>query len=243
MKGFHTTSVLIDNDILLDAGTGAGLLDRDDIFQIKDVLITHSHLDHVASLCFLVDHDIEAPSSSLSIYCLPHTAKMIRENLINGKLWPEIERIVINGVPMLEIKEITPFQEIDIKGRRFTPLAVDHVVPTVAYALHGDKHDFVYVADMYDAPQEFWEWLRCNTRLKYMVIESAFPNSMDKIARLSKHLTPNLLAECLERLGRDDISLYAAHLKPMYFEKIADELQDVCGGRVNLLKSGMVFEF
>ncbi|HHO60058.1 MAG TPA: 3',5'-cyclic-nucleotide phosphodiesterase, partial [Thiotrichales bacterium] len=45
-----TTSFLVDDDILIDAGTGVGDLTLAEMAAIRTVFITHSHLDHIAAI-------------------------------------------------------------------------------------------------------------------------------------------------------------------------------------------------
>jgi len=51
----RTTSMLVDEDILIDAGTGVSDLSIEQLVKIDHVFVTHSHLDHVTSIPFLVD--------------------------------------------------------------------------------------------------------------------------------------------------------------------------------------------
>jgi 3',5'-cyclic-nucleotide phosphodiesterase len=46
----RTTSFLINDSILIDAGTGVGDLSFSALTRIEHVFITHSHLDHIACL-------------------------------------------------------------------------------------------------------------------------------------------------------------------------------------------------
>ncbi len=244
-KGFHTTSALIDNDLLLDAGTGVGALSCDELAEIDSVLLSHSHLDHVASLCFLVDHRLKNLKRPASVHCLSHTAKMIRENLIGGTLWPDIEEIEIAGVKMIEISEVVPYGGFEASGKHFTPLPVDHVVPTVGYALHGKDSIFVYASDMADAEDRFWDWLNTHEGISHLVMDVSFPSHMGEIAVMSKHMTPVMLKERLERLERgQDIQILAAHLKPTYRKELCSELKrEFPGGGVIPLEEGMEFNF
>ena len=51
----HTTALLVDHDILIDAGTGLTTLTLAEMAQIEHVFITHSHLDHLAALPLMID--------------------------------------------------------------------------------------------------------------------------------------------------------------------------------------------
>lgn len=244
-KGFHTTSALVDDDILLDAGTGVGTLPLDTLKKVKNVLVTHSHLDHTCSLCFLVDHFLEDLKVPTRIHCLPHTAAMIRENLLGGRLWPEIERVQIDGVHMIRIVEIEPYKSFKIDGRKFTPLPVDHVVPSVGYALHGSKGVFVYVSDMLDAEPRFWRWLNARDNITHIAVEAAFPSRMEDLAVLTKHLTPRMLKELLGKLRPRPRPprILVTHMKPFYEKALVKEVREMLGKDAEPMRPGMEFEF
>ena len=241
-SGFQTTAVLVNDSVLLDAGTGVSSLSCGEMAKIKNVLLTHSHLDHVASLPFLADQDQEMQGESMRVFCLPETADALRAHLLNGMMWPDLEAIEINGKPWLVFETLSPFQRFAANGCNFTALPVEHAVPTLAYAIHGEHSDMVYVADMFDAPDSFWDWLASQKRLRYLVLEAAFPDEMLRVAELSRHLTPALLADRLQKVPKG-LEIYAAHLKSNYAEKVAAQLQrQFSGGEVQVLTAGRVFE-
>jgi ribonuclease BN (tRNA processing enzyme) len=49
-RQFRTTSILVDNDILIDCGTGVADLSIAELAQVDHVFLTHSHMDHIACL-------------------------------------------------------------------------------------------------------------------------------------------------------------------------------------------------
>jgi len=50
---------------------------------------------------------------------------------------------------------------------------------------------------------------------------------MEKLAIESKHLTPKLLFNYLDNcLRREDIKIYINHIKPMYLNKIIQEIEE-----------------
>jgi glyoxylase-like metal-dependent hydrolase (beta-lactamase superfamily II) len=53
--GQRPTSFLVNDRILIDAGTVGGALTMPEQTLIEHALITHSHLDHVAGLAFLTE--------------------------------------------------------------------------------------------------------------------------------------------------------------------------------------------
>ena len=242
-RGHDTTCLRINDSILLDAGTGAGSLDTSEAVKIKDILVSHSHLDHVSSICFLADQDIENRSQPTRIYCLPETSNALTSDLINGQLWPEIEKVVINGVNMVEFVPVKAFERIVIGDCEFTPLPVEHAVPTVGYCLHGKDADLVFISDMISAPDEVYAWIRKRKRIRHFISEAAFPDRLDKIARISKHMTPTMLQECCRKLSDlPDVQFHATHIKPIYMEEVTAELARIDDPPMKILKRGDVFE-
>ena len=243
-KGHDTTCLRINDSILLDAGTGAGSLSGAEALKIKDILISHSHLDHVSSICFLADQDIENRMQPTRIYCLPETSNALTSDLVNGQLWPEIEKVVINGVNMIEFVPVKPFERIVIGDCEFTPLPVEHAVPTVGYCLHGKDADMVFISDMISASQETYDWIRKRGRIRYFITEAAFPDRLEKIARISKHMTPTMLHKtCRIFSDLPGLEFYATHIKPIYMEEVVAELAKISDPSIKILKQGDVFEF
>ncbi|MDH3590198.1 MAG: MBL fold metallo-hydrolase, partial [Gammaproteobacteria bacterium] len=78
-QGLRTTSILIDDDILIDAGTGVGDLCLDALSRIRHVFITHSHLDHIVSLPMLIDYNFKRLlTDPLRVYANRQTIDALR---------------------------------------------------------------------------------------------------------------------------------------------------------------------
>jgi 3',5'-cyclic-nucleotide phosphodiesterase len=97
----RTTSFLVDSDILIDAGTGVGDLTLAELSQIDAIFITHSHLDHVASIPFLVDTVGGMRSRPLVVYATRATTEILRNHLFNWAIWPEFSEIPTPEAPFL----------------------------------------------------------------------------------------------------------------------------------------------
>ena len=88
-KDCKTTSFLLDGDILIDAGTGLGDLTLDEMRRIEHVLLTHSHLDHVAALPLMVDAVGASRARPLQIHGLPETIHALKAHIFNDVIWPD----------------------------------------------------------------------------------------------------------------------------------------------------------
>lgn len=235
----YASAALIDDFALLDAGTGVQLLSLQEMLKIDHVLLTHVHLDHTAMLFFLMDCHIGI-RDSLQVHCLKETADAIRRGIANGETWPEVDKLKIDGKPIMEFNYLKPYEPVMLNGRLVTPLPVKHAVPTLAFCLHGANEDFVYINDILDAEPAFWEYLNALPQFRRMVIEVSFPDEMRKVAEDSYHLTPSMLAELLKNL-RDDVEVFYCHAKPQVADKIAAQVAARFGERVRALRQGEIF--
>lgn len=237
-------SALLDDRVLIDAGTGAFRLSLAEMEGVQDALITHSHLDHVAMLCFVAECKIGAPGGhGLRVRCLPETADAIREGLLNGRIWPDFENIQIGGAPILTFSHFRMLEEMDLDGLRITPFPVLHSdIPTAGFALHGGRESFAFVSDMFAMPDETHAYLESLPNFRRMTIECSFPDGKEDIARASGHLTPSLLEKVVARLPQRVEEIYYCHVKPRYEEEVAAQIRQRFGGRVLPLQEGMVLE-
>ena len=242
-KGYFSTSALLNEDVLIDAGTGALNLSLADIEKISDVLITHSHLDHITALCFIAENRIGgAYGHGLNIYTMKPTAQAIREGLLNDKIWPDFENIIIQNLPLMTFKELGLFTRINIKGSEVTPFPVFHVaVPTVGFCFHGRDENFVFISDLHEMPDETYDYLNNLQNFRRLTIEISYPDGQESIAKASGHLTPGRLEDILKKLPAD-IEVFYSHVKPRYEDIIAKQVEDRFKGKVKPLKINMVFD-
>jgi Cft2 family RNA processing exonuclease len=223
----RTTSMLVDDDILIDAGTGVGDLSMDELLKIDHIFVTHSHLDHIAAIPFLVDTVMGFRTEPITLHASQETLEILRAHIFNWKIWPDFNLIPDVSKPFLLYNALELGETLEITGRKFTPLPADHVVPAVGYQLESNDHSFVFTGDttVCDAL-----WLEVNKikNLKYLVIETAFSNGEIELAKLSKHLCPSLLAAELDKLDlsqfQKTIEVYITHLKPGESEIIMQEI-------------------
>lgn len=242
--GHNSTCLRLSDTVLLDAGTGSAKLSAEEMLKIKDILVSHSHLDHIAGVCFITDQDIENRKEATRLHALAETNNSFRRFVINEVLWPEIQKVVINGVHMVEFHDLKPFETVKVQDVTVTPLPVLHAVPTLGFCIHGDSGDMVFISDMINAEQEVWDWIAARENLKYFITEAAFPNRLEEIARISKHLTPQMLEEiCTTKIKQKDVEFYATHIKPLYYESVKKELSELEKAEIQVLEAGMVFEF
>ena len=225
--GHHlrTTSFLVDHDILIDAGTGVGDLSIAELAQIDHVFITHSHLDHVVSLAFMVDAVGDMRDKPLTVHATEATIQILREHVFNWLIWPDFSKTPVEK-PFLHYSPISVAETVTLEGRMITALPANHTVPAVGFQLNSGSASLVFSGDTGSCP-EFWEYVNRISNLRYLIIECAFPDQELALAKSSKHLCPSLLMKELtfwQHPYPDDVGIYITHLKPGQIEMTMQEL-------------------
>jgi len=241
-RHLRTTSMLLDNDILVDAGTGVGDLSLTELSLIDHVFLTHSHLDHVASIPFLVDTVGGMRNKPLTVWAAPATLEIIRNHIFNWSIWPDFTQIPSPDKPFLRFGDVQVGVTIEMHGRRLTPLPANHVVPAVGYHLDSGRGSLVFTGDT-TTNDPLWAAVNKIPNLRYIIIETAFCNREKELAIISKHLCPSMLAEELAKLARS-AEIYITHLKPGEIELTMQEIEDEAGQyRPRMLQNNQIFEF
>ena len=206
----RTTSIRVDDDILIDAGTGVGDLSLEDLRAIDHVFLTHSHLDHVAMLPFLLDTVGASRHKPVKVYAQEATLATLRNHLFSGGLWPDFSRIPSPEAPFLVFQTLVPGSEIMLDSRRVRSISVNHAVPAVGYLLNSHDGSLAFSGDT-TVTDDFWRVLNATADLKYVVIETSFVDADEVLSRLSKHLCPSMLAGELKKL-KSQAAVYVTHL-------------------------------
>lgn len=226
--GLRTTSLLVNDELLIDAGTGVCDLSLTQMRHIHDVFITHSHLDHVCGLAFMADNLFELIEQPMRVHATAETLQTLREHLFNWKLWPDFSKLPDENNPLITWHEVKPGVPNPVNGHTLTAFKVLHTVPGVGYALQGPEGTFAYTGDTY-ATDELWSALNALPRLDQLMIEVAFTNDDPELARVSRHFTPALLGEEIRKLAHKP-KLLLTHHKPGCELLIEKECKDALGG-------------
>lgn len=237
----RTTSMLVGDNILLDAGTGVGDLSIEQLLAIDHIFITHSHLDHIASIPFLVDTVMGIRTEPVFVHATAETLEVLKEHVFNWKVWPDFNAIPDKKNPLLQYSEVKLGETVTIGNCQFTPLPANHVVPAVGYRVDSGKGSLVFTGDTTTC-DALWEQVNQIENLKYLIIETAFSNGELELAKLSKHLCPSLLVEELSKLTRP-VRVYITHLKPGEGETIMYEIeQSSLAVKPQALQNSQVFK-
>jgi len=238
----HTTSLLLDHDVLIDAGTGVTTLSLSELGRIDHVFLTHAHLDHLACLPLLVDSVGFMRESPITVYGLPETLDAIRQHIFNWKIWPDFSVIPSPEKPYMRFQSIEPGETVALSGRRITALPALHSVPAVGYQIDSGTGSLVFSGDT-TTNDAFWTVVNTIPDLRYLLIEVAFSDGEEALAVLSRHLCPKLLENELEKF-QGNTEVFITHLKPGEVQLIMDEIGRTSEGRAaKMLMNNQEFVF
>jgi ribonuclease BN (tRNA processing enzyme) len=238
----RTTALLVDHDVLIDAGTGVTDLSLDRLAQINHVFLTHSHLDHIAAIPWMVDTVGSARTQPLVVHALDATIRTLKDHIFNWRIWPDFTRIPNPEHPYLRFESMTTGAEINLAGRIFVAFPANHVVPTVGYRIDSGRQSLIFSGDT-ASNDSLWQIANQCGNLGYLLIETAFSNRDRPIADASKHLYPNQLAMELKKFT-GSAEIYITHMKPGEEEEIMAEIAVAVSSRTpKRLTQGQIFKF
>lgn len=226
------TSFLIDDTIAVDSGSLGFALSPTNLKQVRNVVLTHTHIDHIASLPVFISESFYLLHEPICIFATRDSIHCLREHIFNDRIWPDFEQIRLsngngNGIRFVEIEPEKPFYVMEY---RFTAVWTNHTIPTVGLAIETEDAGVVLTSDTY-VTEEVWQLANSLKLLQAVFVDVSFPDEMAVLAESSKHLTPEKLDGDLRKLNRD-VPVFAVHLKADFAEQIARQLKAL--GRSNL---------
>lgn len=235
------TSFLIDDRVALDAGALTESLSLEAQAKVRAILLTHSHMDHVASLPFLVENVFGRAEGPIEVLAPPEVVSSLKTHLFNDDLWPDFTRIPNHLLPTFTFRAIEARKPIQVHGLTVVAIPVFHVVPTFGYVISDGKSAVVFSGDT-GATDELWEVARREPNLKAIFVECSFPDEMERIAEISRHFTPKTLhAEMVKFPPIVPVNLY--HMKPPTLLALRGQVAALAEARITLLDDGDTLDY
>ncbi len=240
--GLRTSSLLINDDILIDCGTGVGDLSLAEMARLRHVFLTHSHLDHLACLPLLIDTLFDHyEAEPLVVHCEPETYGVLDRHVFNWKVWPDFFRLPSQHAPVMRFSPVYPGVPARAGRMDVLPIRVNHTVPGLGYRV-TDGHSAMAFSGDTTTQVGFWDALNDHEQLDLLIVECGFANRERQLCRAAKHYCPSLLGEDLAQLRHRPMT-GISHLKPgeeaVIFEELRASLPDF---DLRRLRSGDVFE-
>lgn len=237
----RTTSFLVDDDVLVDAGTGLGDLPLNQMTGIRHIFLTHSHMDHITGVPLLADSMFGVHDEPIIVYAQEKTIKALKAHIFNWIIWPDFSELPNKEKPCIRFKVMRPGEKITIRSLGIEMIPVNHTVPGVGYCF-TDRNSTVAFSGDTTTNDTLWSRLNDYGKIDLLFVECAFANHDLEISRISKHYCPSLLTVDLQKL-RHRPEIWLTHFKPGEEDAIYQECVDTISGfSINRLSGGEVFE-
>jgi 3',5'-cyclic-nucleotide phosphodiesterase len=238
----RTSSFLVDDELAIDAGAITSMLSLEEQRQIRAVIVSHSHMDHVRDLATIADNRCQQQGPPLEIVGTPGTIDALKRHFFNDELWPDFSKIHTAYGPTLIFREIEPEKTEEVAGHRVTPVLVSHTIETAGFVIHGSEGESVAYSGDTGPTERFWEHLNGLDDLRALLMEVSFPNEQDRLAHISGHHTPSTLGEELGKLtNHEELPVFLYHIKPVFQAKVEKELARIKRRNLTILQLGDQF--
>jgi ribonuclease BN (tRNA processing enzyme) len=236
------TCYLIDDRVTVDAGSIAIALSDAQRDTVRDIIVTHPHIDHIASLPIYIDDLFGFLDEPIRVHATEEVIGMLERDIFNWTVYPRFSELSNDKGRVMEYVPFRAGEEFQVAHLRVTAVPVNHIVPTVGLVVSDGKTTVAFSSDTYET-EEFWELVNRTPRVDALLIEASFPDSMAELAEVSRHFTPALLRKELRKLDHNGLDILAVHLKPAYRDKLIEELNALGIPQLRVMEPGRTYEW
>jgi len=238
----HLACFVIDDCAAIDAGSLATASDSTQKKQIRDIVLTHAHLDHIAGLPLFIDDLFACLSEPILIHATAEVIEILERDIFNWDIYPRFSELTNEFGAALEYRPFEIGEEFSIKHLRFKSVSVNHKVPSVGFVVSDGKTTFAFSGDTAET-NDFWKVVNDEEKMDAVLIECAFPNELDDLAEISHHLTPKTLKKEIAKLRHASSPIYVINLKPMYREEIVKQIGELENEKLLILDVGRIYDW
>lgn len=239
LPGCKSTCFLVDGVLSLDAGALTSTLELDDLVKVEDILLTHSHFDHIKDLPMLADVLVGRREKPVTVHSNTECIETLKANLFNNVLWPDFTAIPTKKAPVFKLRSFKSGSTVKIGGYSVRSVPVSHPVESCGYVLTDGAATLAISGDT-GPTEKFWKVLNALPKVDVLLLECSFPNELQALADISGHLTPQTLALELEKFDRRGCEVLLYHLKPAFVDRLKAEVRHL---PVHVLELGELYEF
>lgn len=221
----YASTYLVNQSIAIDAGTLGFVGSPDYQARVRHLLLTHTHLDHIATLPVFVENIYNGEADCVTVYGSQSVLDCLQSDFFNNRVWPDFIGLSKQMPPFLRLEKFEPGDVRVIDGVEVEAITVDHVVPTSAFLLRDSGGTILFATDT-GPTEEIWKRANEVKELSAVFLEVTFPNAMEGLAAISKHLTPRQFALEIAKLNRM-VPVYAIHIKGRYRDIVASEIMSL----------------
>jgi len=236
------TCFVIDDCVAVDAGSIAIALNGEQRNTVRDIIVTHPHMDHVASLPIFIDDLYPNLQEPIRIYATEEVIELLERDVFNWNVYPRFSDLKNDYGPVMEYIPIPIGAPFQVAHLNVVAVPVNHIVPTVGLVVSDGQTSVAFSSDTAET-DEFWKIVNEMKGLDALLIEASFPDRMAKLAHVSRHFTPASLGQELKKLTHNGMDIMAVHLKPSYREEIVEQLKALNIPKLGVMEPGRVYEW
>lgn len=236
------TCFLIDDSVAVDAGSIAIALTSEQRDNIRDIIVTHPHMDHIASLPIFIDDLYPTLEEPVRVYGTTEVIDLLERDVFNWNVYPRFSELKNDFGPVMEYVPIPIGQEFQVNHLTVTAVPVNHIVPTVGLIVSDGRSTIAFSSDTAET-EDFWKLVNRTPKLEALLIEASFPNSMSQLAEVSRHLTPASLQHELGKMSHNGLDILTVHIKPAYREQVIAELNALKIPNLGVMEPGRTYSW
>jgi len=238
----HLICLVIDDQVAVDAGSLAMSCSDAQRAAIRDIVLSHVHLDHIAGLPMFIDDLFATVTEPIRVHATAEMIEILERDIFNWSVYPRFSELANDNGQIVEYCPYNFGEAFDAKHLKLRPVAVNHSVQSSGLIVSDGTLTIGVTGDT-SATDEIWSELHSCSDLAAVFVECAFPNEFGNIAEASHHLTPERLAGELAKLDRPDVPVMVMNIKPMYREKVIEQVGQLAISNVSIVDVGRVYEF
>ena len=239
--GQHLTTFLIDGRVALDAGSLAMAASESERRSVRDIVLTHAHLDHIAGLPLFVDDLFASLTEPIRVHATREVFEVLERDVFNWSVYPRFSELNNENGPVMEYRVFQLGSQFSIGDLNFHSIPVDHKVPSSGFIIDDGKAAIAFSGDT-SSSSAFWAKVNERADVKAVLVECAFPDRMSELAEASHHLTPATLKAELEQLHLD-ARVCVINIKPMYREEVITELRETLDREITIIEPVREYHF
>ena len=236
------TCFLIDDRVTVDAGSIALALNDGQRESVRDVIVTHPHMDHIASLPIFIDDLFGVLTEPVRVHATQEVIELLERDVFNWTVYPRFSELKNQHGPVMQYVPFKHGEAFKVAHLKVTAVPVNHIVPTVGLIVSDGEKTAAFSSDTYET-EEFWQLVNATPHVDTLLIEASFPNSMAQLAEVSRHFTPATMAKELGKLNHNGLDILTVHLKPAYREELVKELEELGLPNLRVMEPGRTYEW
>lgn len=236
----HYACFVVNGCVAFDAGSLAAGVSNSERAAIRDVILSHAHMDHIAGLPLFIDDLFPVLTSPIRVHASAEVIEVLESHIFNWKVYPRFSELKNSFGPVIEYRPFPKDLYFEVQRLRVRAMPVNHNVPSNAFLIQSETATVVMTGDTAEL-SGFWDIFNAQERIDALLIECAFPDEFEDLAAISHHLTPRSLVSELKKIDTEVTNIYVTNIKPAYRKVIIDQLKKVDDPRLSIFETGRAY--